>query len=516
MSSVSSSNSENNFSKGGLLYQAVREGNIESVKEAIRQGIDVNKLGPSGFSSLHVAAWNGYLEIIKLLIKNGAHLESVSNGPIKYGYTPLHLACLNNKIECVKVLLKYGASVTPKAAGVHHPIHIAVFKNYVEVAALLLNHGADVNLRFDNTFFYNKWDKLIFWKDMDLTLLHCSIARKYKEMTALLLKHGADINLKTRSNKTSLMHAVEANDPELVESFLEKGANPNDQDIYGEPVGFFTVLNANSYQSTYNYEELERKYEKLEIMKLLYNAGTNINANFEPVASYSSLIYYAIVLGHTEIVKFILFETDFNYQSLDSRAIYLARINPRILSRNPQVDSNFIKYLTKQFLVMKYSLVIYVISKHMIGWPVEEQLLATTESPIAPYQSIAHLNQDYIKNKIKNIINTMKKTFIGNTIISYWRILTCKKSELVKISRNQELQSLRVSDYKNEFYLYHYTIKVRLEAAIEQSILFVKTIEILSSLFGDHLKYDCCEQIAMFFNDQELKELVNFSSDDKF
>ncbi|XP_053593925.1 putative ankyrin repeat protein RF_0381 [Microplitis demolitor] len=283
---------KSNCLERGLLTYAARVGDIELLKQRIRQGADVNSSGQKGSSPLHVAAWYGHPEIIELLINNGARLDPELNGPMKNGYTPLHLACLNNKIKCVRVLLNYGASVTPKAAGVHHPIHIAVFKNNVVVAALLLNHGVDVNLRFDNTFFYNKWNKLIFWKDMDLTLLHCSIARKYKEMTALLLEHGADIHLKTRSNKTSLMHAVEANDPELVESFLEKGENPNDKDIYGEPVLFYTLVNAHNQSKYNNVEEFYSGNEKLSIIKLLYAAGADINAKFLSNGFYNSLVYY--------------------------------------------------------------------------------------------------------------------------------------------------------------------------------------------------------------------------------
>ncbi|XP_057329980.1 putative ankyrin repeat protein RF_0381 [Microplitis mediator] len=283
---------KSNCLNGGSLKNAARVGDIKLVELRIRQGADVNDLGRNGSSPLHVAAWYGHPKIMELLINNGARLDSVLNGSTKTGYTPLHLACLNNKIECVKVLLKYGASVTPKCADVYHPIHIAVFKDYVEVAALLLENGADVNLRFNNKFFYNKWDEKILWKDMDLTLLHYSIARKYKEMTALLLEYGADIHLNTRSNKTSLMHAVEANDPELVNSFLAKGANPNDQDIYGEPVVFFTVLNANNQSVYYNKQEYDFAGKKQEVIKLLYAAEADINAKFLSNGSSNSLVYY--------------------------------------------------------------------------------------------------------------------------------------------------------------------------------------------------------------------------------
>ncbi|XP_053599227.1 ankyrin-3-like [Microplitis demolitor] len=307
---------------GGSLKYAVRIGDIKLVKLRIRQGVNVNSSGRKGSSPLHLAAWYGHPKIIKLLINNGARLDSVLNGPIKNGFTPLHLACLNNKVKCVKVLLKYGASVTPKCADVHHPIHIAVFKNYVKIAALLLDNGADVNLRFNNKFFHNKWDQPIFWKDMDLTLLHCSIARKDDEMTALLLEHRADIHLNTRSNKTSLMHAVEANDPKLVESFLAKGANPNDRDIYGEPVLFYLVVNANNQSIYYSRQEFYSDLKKLKIIELLYAAGADVNVKFGSNKSYDSLVHYTCMYGHLSVTGFILLETNFDCRNINYAEIF--------------------------------------------------------------------------------------------------------------------------------------------------------------------------------------------------
>ncbi|XP_057335470.1 putative ankyrin repeat protein RF_0381 [Microplitis mediator] len=256
------------------LYYAVRVGDIKLVKMMlIFKGADVNSSRRKGTSPLHVAAWRGHHKIFKLLIQNRARVDSAFTRPIKNGFTPLHLACLNNKVKCVKVLLKYGASVTPKCENIYHPIHITVFNNYVEVTKLLLDNSADVNLRFNNEFFNKKWKNTSFWKDMDLTLLLCSIARKYTDMTKLLLKCGADIHLKTKKDKTSLIYAVQASDPELVESFLAKGANPNDRDLYGEPVLFYLIFNANMHPTSYNKEELDLKDEKIKILQLLIDAG---------------------------------------------------------------------------------------------------------------------------------------------------------------------------------------------------------------------------------------------------
>ncbi|XP_053593933.1 ankyrin-2-like [Microplitis demolitor] len=504
-------------SEGGLLKYAARVGDIKLVKLQIRQGADVNASGVKSSSPLHEAAWYGHPKIIKLLIKNGAHLESVSNGPTKYGYTPLHLACLNNKIECVKVLLKYGASVTPKSVNAHHPIHTAVFKNYVEIAALLLNHGADVNLRFDNTFFYNEWDESIYWKDMDLTLLHCSIARKYEEMTALLLEHGADIHLKTRSNKTSLMHAVEANDPELVKSFLAKGANPNDQDIYGEPVLFFTVLNANNHNQSmyYNKREFYFSREKLEVVQLLYAAGADINAKFGSNGSSNSLVYYTSMYGQVSITVFVLHDTNFNWRNIDYATIKASRFTEEASSPNDRYDFKYIECLRKYLDISKTVLLYYTISRHMIGFPVKEELLSAIY-----YSSDLRVSPDYaqkiesIKKDIEADIRYAKQTMFGNTKISLWQLLTCKMTELVRLSFYKDFRSLCRKDYLGNFCYLYSIFEFRLKTAIERSTSIEKSSKILFDIFYNHLPYDCCEKIATCFDDKELENFIKNSSND--
>ena len=63
------------------LHYAVLEGNLNRVTELLDKGADVNALIPSqysfqkGMSSLYVAANKGHLEIVKLLLERGAHLD---------------------------------------------------------------------------------------------------------------------------------------------------------------------------------------------------------------------------------------------------------------------------------------------------------------------------------------------------------------------------------------------------------------------------------------------------------
>lgn len=67
------------------------------------------------------------------------------------GYTPLHRACYNNYVDIAKILLKYGANVNARTKFAWTPLHSAVRWSNAECAALVLQHGADVNAISDGS-----------------------------------------------------------------------------------------------------------------------------------------------------------------------------------------------------------------------------------------------------------------------------------------------------------------------------------------------------------------------------
>jgi len=56
--------------------------------------------------ALHLAVEGGFLEIVKLLLKNKARTDILDGE----GYTPLHIACNIGHIDILKVLLEYDAN----------------------------------------------------------------------------------------------------------------------------------------------------------------------------------------------------------------------------------------------------------------------------------------------------------------------------------------------------------------------------------------------------------------------
>ncbi len=90
--------------------------NTKIIKLLIENGADVNlqkkdklrrDLDFEGYSSLHIACYEGKIHIVKLLIKNGSSIESINT----LGETPIMIACLRKCYDCIKFLCEKGANL---------------------------------------------------------------------------------------------------------------------------------------------------------------------------------------------------------------------------------------------------------------------------------------------------------------------------------------------------------------------------------------------------------------------
>ena len=70
-----------------LLCGAAQSGDIATVREILASGQDPNVAGPYGWTALHSACENGHIEVIRLLVENGADVTARLNT----GKTPLDL-----------------------------------------------------------------------------------------------------------------------------------------------------------------------------------------------------------------------------------------------------------------------------------------------------------------------------------------------------------------------------------------------------------------------------------------
>ena len=111
--------------------------------------------------------------------------------------------------ESVKRLIEDGAEITSKTSNGNTGLHLSVCRGHEDVALTFLNHGIDVNISD------TKWTPL----------MQAAHAGQMK-MARLLLNHGANVNLREDGNGvTALIIAAKKNFPDLVNLFLENGAD---------------------------------------------------------------------------------------------------------------------------------------------------------------------------------------------------------------------------------------------------------------------------------------------------
>jgi tetratricopeptide (TPR) repeat protein len=82
--------------------------NIAIVRCLLSRRTDVNVRGVYGRTALHSAGSEGSVEIMRLLINNGAEIDIQTTDERKW--TPLHVAAIQGQLSAVETLLEYGAN----------------------------------------------------------------------------------------------------------------------------------------------------------------------------------------------------------------------------------------------------------------------------------------------------------------------------------------------------------------------------------------------------------------------
>ena len=202
------------------IFDAAWEGNLKKVETLLKDNPNlVFSKDTNGWTPLHVAAREGYLDVAKLLLANKADV----NAKINNGVTPLYLAAQKGYKDVAELLLANGADVNASANGATS-LFAAAGNGNKEIVELLLANKADVNIKdYDNS-----------------TPLNMAVSGGYLEIVKLLLANKADVNAKGLGGLTSLHDAVlygpEGGDEQekMVELLLANKADVNAKDDKGE------------------------------------------------------------------------------------------------------------------------------------------------------------------------------------------------------------------------------------------------------------------------------------------
>jgi len=93
---------------------------------------------------LHDAARAGHADVLVLLLDAGALVDAELSVSDSSGLTALAIAAGEGHVDAVRVLIKRGANIEG-SGGYHTPLFQAVDGDQVEVVEALIDSGADVN-----------------------------------------------------------------------------------------------------------------------------------------------------------------------------------------------------------------------------------------------------------------------------------------------------------------------------------------------------------------------------------
>jgi ankyrin repeat protein len=161
------------------LIEAVKAGNVESVRALIKQRVDVNAASPDGTTALHWAVKSNSRELAQLLMAAGAK----ANAANRYGVTPLTLAATNGNGAIAEALLKAGANPNVTVGEGETILMTAARTGSVETIKALVSHGADVNAA-------EQWQ--------GQTALVYAAVENHADAVKVLIELGANVNARSK------------------------------------------------------------------------------------------------------------------------------------------------------------------------------------------------------------------------------------------------------------------------------------------------------------------------------
>ncbi|XP_035827108.1 uncharacterized protein LOC101855204 [Aplysia californica] len=293
------------------LASAVMLRNMEAFRILFSTGracIGQYPVNEEGDTLLHIAAANGFVNIIDDIIHAGCTVKSFNNT----GFTPLRSAVTAGHFEVASLLIRRGADVKGQEMMTVPLLHLAAASRNIEVVKMMLERGVEANLRdhqgntplhivasqaniyLDQRMCLPALYRSNFKKTLDKTDINLNGNKdrptvpgkeKYQDVARLLLKHGADVRAYNSESLTPLDVAEKGDDPVLVDILKKTTPSPPHPPQLPEchPPKDMTML-----------EDLHKALmnNKVEETKQLIESGANVNAVCQQETAFTRAVQH--------------------------------------------------------------------------------------------------------------------------------------------------------------------------------------------------------------------------------
>ena len=295
------------------LHVAAENGLMEIVEILLQNNFSINSLDKKKMIPLFYAINNKHSDVAKYLIENKSDLN-LKRG--KYKQQSLHLAASAGLLEIVKILLKNNVSIDSLDKYKMTPLLNAVKNKHSDVAKCLIEHNADLNIK--GGMYHQKplhyaasagmLDIVIILLQNNASVdsldifdnepLHYALKSKHSDVAKFLIEHHADLNLKHDNNKhTHLHYAARYGFFDIVKLLLHNNVNINSLDKHKFTPLLYAIKNKHLCIAKYLIE---------------HNADVDLQTRENKTS-----LHYAVNNGWLDVVE-ILLQNNVSINSLDS------------------------------------------------------------------------------------------------------------------------------------------------------------------------------------------------------